>query len=158
MPFKNIEEKKEYYRKWREKNRESIIAKRKIYNSLESVKLYKYNYNRTPKALETRKKYNEKMGSFYRNARRERRDSCFIGLGGKCAKCGFSDFRALQVDHINGDGNVERHLLRRNDYYPNVLKSFLADEKRYQLLCCNCNWIKREENGEFRKKNGIMNH
>jgi len=29
-------------------------------------------------------------------------------LGGKCVVCGFSDWRALQVDHIKGGGYKER--------------------------------------------------
>ena len=73
-------------------------------------------------------------------------------MGGKCVSCGFSDYRALQIDHINSDGKQERNLMNRRDYYPNVLASFLAKEGRYQLLCCNCNWIKRSELKEYRKR------
>ncbi len=29
-------------------------------------------------------------------------------MGNKCVKCGFSDPRALQIDHINGDGMDNR--------------------------------------------------
>ncbi len=66
-------------------------------------------------------------------------------LGRKCVQCGFTDWRALQVDHVNGDGRRERIQLN------NVSKLFhavLADPGRYQLLCANCNWIKRYEQGE----------
>src|SRR6266446_5698640 len=37
---------------------------------------------------------------YHRRIRRE----VIEHLGGKCVHCGFSDYRALQVDHINGDG------------------------------------------------------
>jgi len=147
MPHKDPTKKKEYMKQWREKNKDKILG----YNKSERVKLYKYNYNRTPKMMEYRKKYNEEKGSFYRDARKLRRDACYLALGGKCSECGFSDYRALQVDHINSDGHLERHLLRRNDYYPNVMESYMKGEGRYQLLCCNCNWIKRVEKGEYRK-------
>src|SRR3990170_8952832 len=30
-------------------------------------------------------------------------------LGGKCIRCGFSDIRALQIDHITGHGSEELH-------------------------------------------------
>lgn len=30
----------------------------------------------------------------------------------------------------------------------NLIESFLKQENKYQLLCANCNWIKREENNE----------
>lgn len=69
-------------------------------------------------------------------------------MGGKCMRCGFNDPRALQVDHIVGGGTQERltkyagqhlRILRQiRDYGPNG----------YQLLCANCNWIKRAEDGE----------
>ncbi len=68
-----------------------------------------------------------------------------------CVRCGFSDLRALSLDHIKGGGNKERIRLRRrgvNFYrwlkqngYPNI----------YQVLCMNCQFIKRHENGEERK-------
>lgn len=67
-------------------------------------------------------------------------------LGGKCKRCGFDDPRALQIDHVNGDGWTElKGQIGKYAY----LKGVLADMKsRYQLLCANCNWIKRAEEGE----------
>jgi len=70
-------------------------------------------------------------------------------LGGKCVRCGFDDVRALQVDHVNGGGKKEIGTFTRNwrTYYKRVL----ADETgKYQLLCANCNWIKRYEKHECR--------
>ena len=153
----NIEERRIYMKEWRKNNQVKIIKYRNSYEQ----KLYKYNYNHTPKMLAYRKKYNAENSERFRLARRERRDKCYTEMGGKCVECGFNDYRALQIDHINSDGKQERKLICRNDYYPNVLKSFLAGKKRYQLLCCNCNWIKREINGEYRKKseeNGQISH
>ena len=161
MPFKSRERRLRFLKEWREKNKDKIIKDRKKRNATSEVKLYKYNYNRSPKMVAYRKKYNADNSERFRLARRKRRDDCYTAMGGKCVECGFNDYRALQVDHINGDGKKERHLQSRNDYYYNVLKSFLAGEKRYQLLCCNCNWIKREINGEYRKKTeetGQINH
>jgi hypothetical protein len=68
-------------------------------------------------------------------------------LGGVCARCGFADKRALQIDHINGDGANDRKLLRGGifAYYLDVPEH--AREK-LQVLCANCNWIKRAENSE----------
>lgn len=71
-------------------------------------------------------------------------------LGGKCMKCGFSDKRALQIDHINGGGGKDRKEQSGN-FNKQVLKSFLKKENKYQLLCANCNWIKRYENNENKK-------
>jgi RNase P subunit RPR2 len=60
-------------------------------------------------------------------------------LGNVCCKCGFSDPRALQIDHIYGSGSQERKTLKTEDLFLKVLK----DPSPYQLLCANCNWIKR---------------
>lgn len=74
----------------------------------------------------------------------------------KCVKCGFSDIRALQIDHINGGGNIERIKIWKNNgekMWKNIL-STPKDEirKRYQILCANCNWIKLVENKEHKKR------
>ncbi len=70
-------------------------------------------------------------------------------LGAKCARCGFTDWRALQIDHIKGDGNKERMSTSRSK----IFRMILDDHgERYQILCANCNWIKRYENNENGKK------
>lgn len=66
-------------------------------------------------------------------------------LGGRCVQCGFSDWRALQVDHVNGDGRKDPHRYGSRYAYSKIV---LANRDRYQLLCANCNWIKRYECGE----------
>ena len=91
--------------------------------------------------------FNKKNNLKYRTA--------LLGLlGDKCIKCGFSDTRALQVDHINGGGSRERTekgSRAGNNYY--ILKEIMCGKLgKYQLLCANCNWIKRSENNEVRVK------
>lgn len=67
---------------------------------------------------------------------------------------GCTDSRCLQIDHVFGGGYKE---LARPDglgriVTTNYLKKVLADsEGLYQLLCSNCNWIKRVINKEVRK-------
>ena len=68
-------------------------------------------------------------------------------LGGKCEHCGNNDNRVLQVDHVNGGGNKERKMFATNNAVVAVKRIFNSPE-RYQLLCANCNWIKRWERGE----------
>jgi hypothetical protein len=63
-------------------------------------------------------------------------------LGGKCVKCGFEDVRALQVDHIKSVGQKNRF---RQQY---LKQDIVKNPNLYQLLCANCNWIKRHENNE----------
>jgi hypothetical protein len=73
-------------------------------------------------------------------------------MGGKCCKCGFSDYRALQIDHADGMGFAERKFRQTTgySYLKKVEKSFKSRAGKYQLLCANCNWIKKhEENNVF---------
>ena len=70
-------------------------------------------------------------------------------LGGKCRGCGTTDHRVLQVDHIGGNGNLER----KRTYREAILQKIRQGEiGGYQLLCANCNWIKRLEQGESSDK------
>lgn len=71
-------------------------------------------------------------------------------LGGKCKKCGFDDSRALAIDHINGGGTKERKDIG-GGYYSYVLKKIKSGSLDYQILCCNCNQIKKIEQSEERE-------
>jgi RNase P subunit RPR2 len=72
------------------------------------------------------------------------REAIFAALGNICCRCGFSDVRALQIDHVHGGGTQEFKKKKGTSYLYHVLKN-LANGN-YQLLCANCNWIKRFEN------------
>lgn len=63
-----------------------------------------------------------------------------------CGKCGFSDIRALQLDHIHGGGSKQRKLLGGVGTYSWMRKNNYPIG--FQVLCANCNWIKRYENKE----------
>ena len=80
---------------------------------------------------------------------------CLVHLGGVCKRCGFDDWRALQIDHVNGGGKKELQSKKYYNwrlYYRNVLSDTTG---KYQVLCANCNWIKKNENGEgVRVKSG----
>lgn len=68
-----------------------------------------------------------------------------------CVKCGFTDDRALTIDHINGGGS--RHIkglkLQRggSSFYHWLIKNNYP--VGYQTLCMNCQLIKRFENKEW---------
>ena len=67
-------------------------------------------------------------------------------------KCGFSDIRALQIDHVNGGGT--RHCKKVGTgakFYRWIIK--MNYPKGLQVLCANCNWIKKIERVELRKRN-----
>lgn len=141
---KNKQKKLEQNKKYYNKNREAIRKQQAEYHQKNKDKIIKYN-----------KDWYEKKGwknktQIYLKAKQEVIDL----LGGKCAKCGFTDIRALQIDHINGNGCQES---RKIGYYGIRNRILAGQTKEYQVLCANCNWIKRYENDELGryKKNRI---
>lgn len=78
------------------------------------------------------------------NRAHARRRALLDALGGKCVQCGFADERALQVDHINGGGKQVDPYRSTMAFYTKVV----ANPGEYQLLCANCNWIKKHEREE----------
>lgn len=131
---KNRKRLTEYQHSWYLKNKERLLGKNKEY-------LKDYQIKNRAKLLITTKLYKKKL-----------RDATIAGLGGQCIECGFNDIRALQIDHINGGGVKEfKERKYKGDYNKQVLQSFLNKENKYQLLCANCNWIKRSINNEVRK-------
>jgi hypothetical protein len=107
---------------------------------------------------ESQRKYRDdnrdKVRQSQREAKQKLKKEIHSLLGDKCIKCGFADNRALQIDHIHGGGYIERKEYNKSPgkYYKNILVSILQTENRYQLLCANCNWIKRFENNEIKRK------
>lgn len=83
--------------------------------------------------------------------RREFKIEVFQRLGGICVVCGFSDERALQIDHLHGGGSRDRRQF--TDWRAYLKKLLSLDSKaltaQYQLLCANCNTIKKVEHGEY---------
>jgi hypothetical protein len=76
---------------------------------------------------------------------RRLRNAVIEFLGGKCIQCGFSDKRALQIDHINGDGFKDRKKRSQYKFYNDII---IGNSNDVQLLCANCNWIKKSINDE----------
>lgn len=90
---------------------------------------------------------------------RRLRASVLALLGDKCSnpECrwlntngtlGCTDSRALQVDHISGGGSKETKALGTYKMYRKIL-AMEHPETVYQILCANCNWIKRHTNKEI---------
>ena len=92
-----------------------------------------------------RKKVNATRRQWVANSRA----AVLLRLGAVCIRCGYLDSRALQIDHIFGGGNKELKAMGETKYYAYLNHLSLEELKaRYQILCANCNWIKRSENGE----------
>ena len=132
----------EYY----QKNKERIKLRTKSYQSRN-----KERHNRSSNEFYYRNKtyYFDKSHNIYtRN-----KEKLFIILGGKkCVQCGYDNPLGLQIDHIFSDGAHDRRTIGTSReliiYY--VKHPELAINK-LQILCANCNQIKRHTHDEFRK-------
>jgi len=65
---------------------------------------------------------------------------CIILGGVRCVRCGFTDIRALNFDHINNDGNKERLVAKAFLRY--YIDHPIEAKQKLQVLCANCNWVK----------------
>lgn len=149
-----------------QKNKEKIKAHRKRW--YQSVKSRQQEINRA--YIRSRPELKKKLAEGYRGRHRleiqakaktknlEVKKKTFSLLGGKCLRCGFLDIRALQIDHINGCEVSAAERCKAKERGDALYRAILRGEKdmsKYQLLCANCNVIKKFQNGEvagYRKK------
>ena len=113
----------EYLREWRQTHKEHS-------------RKYKNQYN-----VDNRDHVRRRSRSYARQFRRK----VLKFFGDKCIRCGFNDYRALQLDHIHG-GGAREHRLSTGVY--GIYRRALKNPEEFQLLCANCNNIKRYEEGE----------
>ena len=122
---KNAEKANAAKRSWWAANREAANATARVWKAANREKVEEYN-----------KRYCAKT--------RQLRQDIFRRLGDKCIRCGFSDHRALQIDHVKNNGaQHRREYPAEPTRYKNIWENI--DSGEYQLLCANCNWIKRYE-------------
>lgn len=95
--------------------------------------------------IDWRRKNPERARIIERRYSKKLRRGALEKLGGICVHCGFDDKRALQIDHINGGGIKEYKNRSQHGYYREIIRGERGD---LQLLCANCNWIKRANNKE----------
>lgn len=98
------------------------------------------------------KSWADKHKVYYKNYYLRCRLKALDILGSSCSVCGFSDFRALEIDHINGNGQREREV----GFHSRTMHLFIIAnpdqaKKKYQVLCANCNRIKKHDKDENRK-------
>lgn len=160
------EKKKLYDKNYRDTHKEPIKKYQKAYRKKHKKKMRKYlaDYyvkNKDVLVVKDRKTYLRNRVSSLSKAKtihQKIRNEIIGLLGGKCSNpnCavpnGMTDKRCLQIDHINGGGCKEaRKFSAGSIYYKHILEQIKAGSKDYQLLCANCNWIKRCEKREYFK-------
>lgn len=72
--------------------------------------------------------------------RKELKINVLNHYGGKCVCCGTTTMEFLSMDHINGDGSIDRKL-GMADHIWNWIKKNNYPES-LQILCFNCNMAK----------------
>lgn len=110
-----------------------------------------YQQNLEAERLQARERYHQNP-SRQRVEREAIKAEVLTHYGGgtlACVRCGFSDIRALSIDHISGNGTEEKKRLGRagTEFYRWLRQNLYP--KGYQTLCMNCQFIKREENKEY---------
>ena len=125
------EEKLEYQRDYQRKRMKDPIEKEKHYQ-----RVRKYLKNKPHKQTAT-----------------ANRIKILDILGRVCVVCGFTDIRALQIDHIDSDGLQQ---IKEIGSMAKMYKFYVDNPDKIkiklQTLCANCNWIKRYENKELDRK------
>ncbi len=97
---------------------------------------------------EYRARHKDRLALEERGRRNALKEAALHRYGQRCARCGFEDARALQIDHVENDGAAERAVLGGQHF--SGWKFYAVLEKRgwpdgYQTLCANCNLIKYAE-------------
>lgn len=91
-----------------------------------------------------------------RKTKREIRLKLLRLLGDRCVFCGYDKNElALQIDHIDGSGASDKRRFKGNATgYRYYLNHPEMAKDRLQILCANCNTIKRFEKREINHKYG----
>ena len=121
----------EYARKWRARNAERAKASSRL-------RATEHRKNNLAEHIKASNDYKARC-----------REAIFHFFGEKCVRCGFSDKRALQMDHINGLGKQEERM-RLSQRYRLIANDPEKAISLFQILCANCNVIKAIENREVK--------
>lgn len=137
-----LKKRRDWYHKNKDRLKESKSRLHKVYyrKNRKHLTEYRRNYYKTHK--------NIKSGLQMRYLT-NLRIKVLEKFGSACNRCGFSDTRALQIDHINGGGTKDLRSKSTSRHLNEVLRDV---DNKYQLLCANCNWIKKSENKENRTR------
>lgn len=96
---------------------------------------------------ESMRKYRAERPEHYakqsRKSKAKLKNQLFKMYGHECVLCGFADKRALTLDHINNNGNMERKELGERGVYYRARDNYLPNE--YRILCMNCQFIERHK-------------
>jgi len=155
---KNTKRNNERSKEWRIKNREKerIRDRLRYQKRKESMKNWGKEYRQRSEVIQYNREYIQTSSQRIKNRNELVRLEVLTFLCHGTPKCqnpncavvdGMTDVRALQIDHKNGNGCVDRN---RTESWRRYSKRIYQHSERYQVLCANCNAIKVRENGENR--------
>lgn len=131
MPYKDKTKRLDHQKQYHRLHRDDINRKRREYyiaNKIEEVeRITRCHQNRKLEVL-----------THYGNGKLA------------CIKCRYDDVRALSIDHTDGNGGEHRRLARVSRMYGWLKKHNYPEG--YQTLCMNCQFIKRANNRECKRK------
>lgn len=151
--YRQSESRKRSIRKYEESDKAKIVRKKRIESGKKALSDLKYrnsiggqtirtNWDKSEHGKQLRKKYRQSAKGKLAIERARLRVPLINILGGKCVMCGFDNIIALELDHINGDGKLDRKTFGRYGtlryYYNNQDKL----KENIQVLCANCHRIK----------------
>ena len=148
MVNRNPEKRWKSQQRYRESHKEEIIERQRKFRKSHRLEIRadakRYYYENRERILDQNRAYAHN---------RKKEVLTYYGNGKlACVHCGFSDVRALSVDHINGGGVKHRRELSKGktgiNFYRWLKRHNYPEE--YQTLCMNCQWIKRDEKNENR--------
>ena len=149
MPYVDKKKKAEANRRWAEKNPEKVKANRAAWLEKQRNKPKKQRVKTGRDVV--------KKGAADANRRAVYRHMAIEQLGGACVRCGISDARVLEFDHIAPlFRRTSGHKSRSQDAEIKRI-AMGGDATGLQLLCCNCHRIKTRDGGEFKMKAGHAN-
>ena len=135
-----------YMKEWRNKNKEHLqkYEKERWKNNKEKRKADFQNWRNDNLKRERKKK--REYARKYREDIKLEVIQHYSNDKNQCSQCGYNDIRALEIDHINNDGNLHRKNLVKCGHatYQFLRKNNFPEG--FQVLCANCNWIKHIEN------------
>lgn len=144
--YKDYEKHLQYMRDYNTKHKERLKQQQKEWRKKHKLEILE-RVNKWRK--DNKEKVNRNAAKSASKIMKEIRIEILEHLGNRCIKCGFSDPRALHIDHVHGGGRKEvKQFSNYLMYLKYVLEQLKNDSKEYQLLCANHNAIKRCKNRE----------
>ncbi len=97
-----------------------------------------------------KKSYRHTINRRKRVETRKRKKMIIELLGGKCVRCGITDLRVLQINHLHHVGRTKRPHESGSDFYLRILDG-RRDTSDLDIRCANCN-ILYEYERSFREE------